>query len=825
MLVGCRFRDLFRVPADQSVNSRRFSHPGSPMWHSGGGLQIAFPMMAGFVPRFTERVLARIAVLCLGLLCAVATPAWTQGITFTTFDAPGAGTGPYEGTLATSINTAGTIAGIYGVTGNVAHGFVRAANGTITTFDAAGAGTGNDQGTFPVSINTAGVIAGYYADANNVYHGFVRSATGTITEFDAPGAGMLVHLGTAATGINASGVITGIYRDPSVTCHHGFVRAASGTITTFDVTGACTFGSDFVPGTEPICINAAGTIAGGYIDANGANHGFVRAASGTITTFDAPGAGTGAGQGTIAVSINTAGEIAGTYEDASGVGHGFVRAINGTITTFDAPGAGRQDWLAALSVKSQGPPTQGTYAFNINDAGDIAGLYLDASVAVHGLVRGANGVITSFDVPGAGTGTLQGTGGLGINTAGNITGSYLDAGNVAHGFVASGAAAPALQFVAVTPCRLEDTRPHYGGSGPIQGGTFQTFNLPQLAQTKGCADLSSAAAYSLNIAVVPQGPLGYLTIWPTGESRPGVATLNSLDGRIKANAAVVPAGTQGAVNVYVTQTTNVVIDIDGYFAAAGSSSLAFYPLTPCRVADTRKSTFPQGLGPPFLSGQTARDFPVLSSECNIPTIAQAYSLNLAAVPYPSLGHPLGYLEVWPTGQMPANPVSTLNNLTGTIVANAALVPAGTGGDITVFPSNDTDLVIDVNGYFAPAGAGGLSLYPATPCRVIDTRKIGSGQPFTGLLNPPVNVEGSPCEPPSTAQAYVFNATVVPMGPLGYLTLWENDPMHQPVVSTLNALDGWITNNMAIVPTADGKIDAYASGITQLILDISSYFAP
>ena len=82
-----------------------------------------------------------------------------------------------------------------------------------------------------------------------------------------------------------------------------------------------------------------------------------------------------------------------------------------------------------------------------------------------------------------------------------------------------------------------------------------------------------------------------------------------------------------------------------------------------------------------------------------------------------------------------------------------------------------------------------------------------------------------CEPPSTAQAYVFNATVVPMGPLGYLTLWQNDPMHQPVVSTLNALDGWITNNMAIVPTADGKIDAYASGITQLILDISSYFAP
>ncbi len=599
MRVGCRFRDLFRVPADKSVNSRRLAQPASPIWHGGGGLQSAFPTMAGLVPRFTARVPARIAVLCIGLLFAVATPAWPQGITFTTFDAPGAGTGPYEGTLATSINTAGTIAGIYSVTGNVAHGFVRAADGTITDFDAPGAGTGNTQGTFPISINTAGAIAGYYSDANNVYHGFVRAASGAITEFDAPGAGMGGHAGTVATNINTAGTVAGMYRDTSLV-YHGFVRAANGTITEFVAPGA---GTGIGQGTQPSSINTAGVVAGGYSDANGAYHGFVRATSGAISSFNAPGAGTGIGQGTFPISINTAGAIAGIYADASDVAHGFVRAVNGAITTFDAPGAGRQDWLAALSVKSQGPPTQGTYAFNINDAGDIAGLYLDASVVVHGLVRGANGVITSFDVPGAGSGALQGTGGLGINTAGNITGSYLDAGSVAHGFVASGAAAPALQFVAVTPCRLEDTRPHYGGSGPIQGGTFQTFNLPQLAQTKGCADLSLAAAYSLNIAVVPQGPLGYLTIWPTGESRPGVATLNSLDGRIKANAAVVPAGTQGAVNVYVTQTTNVVIDIDGYFAAAGGSSLAFYPLTPCRVADTRKSTFPQGLGPPFLSGQ------------------------------------------------------------------------------------------------------------------------------------------------------------------------------------------------------------------------------
>jgi hypothetical protein len=181
------------------------------------------------------------------------------------------------------------------------------------------------------------------------------------------------------------------------------------------------------------------------------------------------------------------------------------------------------------------------------------------------------------------------------------------------------------------------------------------------------------------------------------------------------------------------------------------------------------------------------------------------------------------MTVWPTGQ--TRPlVSTLNDIPGTIIANAAIVPAGTGGDVSVYPSNDTDVIIDINGFFAQPGIGGLSLYTATPCRVIDTRKIGNGQPFSGNLTPPVDVVNSPCGVPGTALAYVLNATVVPTGALGYLTLWP-DGEPRPTVSTLNALDGSITNNMAIVPSINGKVDAYASGLTQLILDISSYFAP
>ena len=141
----------------------------------------------------------------------------------------------------------------------------------------------------------------------------------------------------------------------------------------------------------------------------------------------------------------------------------------------------------------------------------------------------------------------------------------------------------AQQFVAVTPCRLVDTRQT---GGAIQGGSSRDFPIQQEG---GCNIPATAAAYSLNVTVVPQGQLGYLTIWPTGEGRPVVSTLNSADGRVKANAAIVPAGTSGDVSVYVTDTTNVILDIDGYFAPVSGSTLAFYPLPPCRVADTRDS--------------------------------------------------------------------------------------------------------------------------------------------------------------------------------------------------------------------------------------------
>jgi hypothetical protein len=216
-----------------------------------------------------------------------------------------------------------------------------------------------------------------------------------------------------------------------------------------------------------------------------------------------------------------------------------------------------------------------------------------------------------------------------------------------------------------------------------------TRNFP--VQSGSCGIPATAQAYVINMTVVPSGILGFLTTWPTGSQQPLASTLNALTGAITSNLAIVPAGTGGAISVYVTDRTDLVLDITGYFAPPGGGSLDFYSVSPCRVLDTRGADAP--LGGPIMPGGASRAFPVPSSSCNIPATAQAYSMNATVVP-PSA---LGFLTLWGSGTMPL--ASTLNSLDGSIVANAVLVPAGSNGVVTAFTTESSQLILDINGFF------------------------------------------------------------------------------------------------------------------------------
>ena len=191
------------------------------------------------------------------------------------------------------------------------------------------------------------------------------------------------------------------------------------TISTFDAPWA---GTGAGQGTFAYVIQEE-WIAGNYIDANGVYHGFLRAPDGTITKFDVPGQGKGAGQGTVEVKgMTPAREIVGTMYDANNVGHGFLRTPHGKFTTFDALGAG----------------TQGTGGLSENPAGLILGIYFDANYVYHGLLRAPDGSLTPFDAPDAGTGYYQGTfpaNFSGINPEGTSVGEITDANYVSHGYL------------------------------------------------------------------------------------------------------------------------------------------------------------------------------------------------------------------------------------------------------------------------------------------------------------------------------------------------------------------------------------------------------
>ena len=365
-----------------------------------------------------------------------------------------------------------------------------------------------------------------------------------------------------------------------------------------------------------------------------------------------------------------------------------------------------------------------------------------------------------------------------------------------------------LLFVPTNPCRVLDTR--RTEDGPM----FHSDETRSINITGGGCHLpATAKAFALNITVVPQGQLDYLTVWPSSTDRPLVSNLNSYDGRIKANAAIVSAGSLGAVNIFSKGNTDVILDVNGYFVdpSEGADSLAFYPLPPCRVVDTRMSN-DSALHGPYIQGGTIRSFPLSDSQCGVPQDARAYALNFTAVPHTSLG----WMTAWPTGD-PIPLASTLNAPKGP-TANAAIIKSGVNGSISSFVHDDADVIADINGYFSTDGTEGLHFYLVQPCRAFDSRI--NLPPLNGALS--VTFPNSSCGIPSSAKAVVLNATVVPTGPLGYLTLWPAGGQ-RPTVSTLNAYDGQVTSNLAIVPSPGGQISAFVTDPTFLILDVFGYF--
>lgn len=149
----------------------------------------------------------------------------------------------------------------------------------------------------------------------------------------------------------------------------------------------------------------------------------------------------------------------------------------------------------------------------------------------------------------------------------------------------------------------------------------------------------------------------------------------------------------------------------------------FIGVQPCRLVDTRTgSGFPAGFGPPSLSPGVQRSFDLDNGPCpGLPSGIDAYSLNVTVTNTAGPGH----LVILPQGGTQPD-VSSINYLAGQTIANAVIVPAGTGGGVTVIAGvSGTNLLIDINGYFSDtlgAPANPLSWKPtrAAPAHSFST---------------------------------------------------------------------------------------------------------
>ncbi len=279
--------------------------------------------------------------------------------------------------------------------------------------------------------------------------------------------------------------------------------------------------------------------------------------------------------------------------------------------------------------------------------------------------------------------------------------------------------------------------------------------------------------------------------------------------------AVSPAEAAGSVDVTVTT-------VSGTSAASAGDKFQVVPpgvytsVTPLRVLDTR-STSPLGPG-----GSVVLQL----GGSKVPSSATSVILNVTATNTSTASS----LTLYPTGDsLPL--ASNLNWVAGQTVPNLVSVRLGTNGSVTINnASGYVNVVVDLEGYFAPAVSGTAGEFVTLPpARITDTRS-GSGQPNAGMKMAPystltVQVTGAGGVPLTGAQAVVLNVTVTETTASGGYMIVYPAGQTAPLASNLNWMMGQTVPNRVVVGIGSGGKVSFtnAGGYTQLIVDVNGYF--
>lgn len=333
---------------------------------------------------------------------------------------------------------------------------------------------------------------------------------------------------------------------------------------------------------------------------------------------------------------------------------------------------------------------------------------------------------------------------------------------------------------------------------------------------------ANATAVSLNVTVVNPESGGFITVYPCGVSRPLASNVNYRAGQVIPNGVIAPIGSNGKVCLFSSKETDLVVDIAGWFTGE-----SFTGATPTRLVDSRNGTgSPQAKltsAAPLAVQITGLSVTTASGgSATIPTNISAASLNVTVV-NPEQG---GFITVYPC-DVDRPLASNVNYSAGQVIANGVIAPVSASGEVCLFTSRPTDIVVDVAGWF-----GSTSFTGSTPSRLVDTRNGTGGRlgalTNTDELNVPVrgitlSVSGSNQSVPAGATAAALNVTAVRPEAGGFITVYPCG-VSRPLASNLNYSSGIIVANNVTAPIgSDGSICIFTSRTTDIVVDVAGWF--
>ncbi len=349
----------------------------------------------------------------------------------------------------------------------------------------------------------------------------------------------------------------------------------------------------------------------------------------------------------------------------------------------------------------------------------------------------------------------------------------------------------------VTPSRLLDTRPN-----AIAAGTTRNLTVTGVGGVP-----SNATAVSLNVAAVTPNLAGHLRVYPAGSPLPTASSLNFATNKNVPNAVKVKVGTSGQISIYAGNTTNVLVDVVGYYTHNAVWD-QYTPVTPTRITNMT-------LAPLTTTNVTVAGAGGIPSTGPASGISSAV-LNIGAL-YPNGS---GHLRVWPTGSTMPN--SSTNNFSASDGRmNLAIVRPGTSGQVSIYngSSATVTLTVDTVGYFT---WGGLGFVPMAPARTVDTRlgaPVAAGSYVEGTIRGFSGI-------PNSADVVAVAVNVASVSPSAAGSVDVGPGGATPGLPSFTHPSGQNVANLVIVPVgSNGNIRLVnnSTGTTHILADVVGYY--